>query len=97
MFYSISSMFAIYFVIWWVVLFMTLPFGVRSQDEADETIQGTDPGAPVKAMMVRKMIWTTILSAIIFATAMTLYRLGYLNVGRLADLLGMSSGGLKLN
>jgi predicted secreted protein len=97
MFYSISSMFAIYFVMWWVVLFLTLPFGVRSQDEADATIQGTDPGAPVKAMIVRKMIWTTILSAIIFAIVMAFYRLGYLNVGRLADLLGMSSGGLKLN
>ncbi len=97
MFSSISSMFAIYFVMWWIVLFLTLPFGVRSQDEADETVRGTDPGAPVKAMMVRKMIWTTILSAIVFAIAMTLYRLGYLNVGRLADLLGMSAGGLKLD
>jgi len=96
MVYTISSVLAIYFVLWWVVLFITLPFGVRSQDESNETIEGTEPGAPVRAMMVRKLIWTTIISAIIFAIAMVLYQLGYLNVGRLSDLMGMSAGRLKL-
>ncbi|MGB3446190.1 MAG: DUF1467 family protein [Xanthobacteraceae bacterium] len=97
MVYTISSVLAIYFVLWWVVLFLTLPFGVRSQDETNETIEGTDPGAPVRAMMARKLIWTTIISAIIFAIALVFYHLGYLNVGRLADLMGMSSGRLKLD
>jgi predicted secreted protein len=31
MVYTISTGFAIYFVMWWIVLFLTLPFGVRSQ------------------------------------------------------------------
>jgi len=97
MVYTISSVLAIYFVLWWVVLFITLPFGVRSQEEANETIEGTDPGAPVRAMMVRKLIWTTILSAVVFAIAMVFYQLGYLNVGQLSDLMGMSAGRLKLN
>jgi len=34
--YTISTGFAIYFVLWWVVLFVTLPFGVRSQHEDGE-------------------------------------------------------------
>ncbi len=87
--YTISSVLAIYFVLWWVTLFVTLPFGVRSQVEADETVPGTDPGAPVLALMVRKLIWTTAISAVIFAIALVLYRLGYLNVGRLSDLMGL--------
>ena len=33
MVYTISTAFAIYFVMWWIVLFLTLPFGVRSQHE----------------------------------------------------------------
>ena len=33
MVYTISTGFAIYFVLWWVTLFVTLPFGVRSQHE----------------------------------------------------------------
>ena len=45
--YSISTALAIYFVLWWVVLFVTLPFGVRSQHEDGEGAPGTDPGAPV--------------------------------------------------
>ena len=41
--YSISTAFAIYFVLWWIVLFLTLPFGVRSQHEDGEGAPGTDP------------------------------------------------------
>ena len=31
--YTISTAFAIYFVMWWITLFLTLPFGVRSLHE----------------------------------------------------------------
>jgi predicted secreted protein len=89
MIYSISTGFAIYFVIWWIVLFLTLPFGVRSQHEDGESSPGTDPGAPVATMMGRKLIWTTLLSAGIFAAAMLAYRLGYLNIERLSKLMGL--------
>ena len=34
--YTISTALAIYFVMWWLVLFVTLPFGVRSQHEDGE-------------------------------------------------------------
>lgn len=58
---------AIYFTMWWVCLFAVLPFGVRSQHEAGAYDQGTDPGAPVKAHLLYKMLATTLLSALIFA------------------------------
>ena len=87
--YSISTAFAIYFVLWWVVLFTTLPFGVRSQHEDGEGAPGTDPGAPIMARMGRKLIWTTPISAVIFAVAMWAYRAGLLNVERLSRLMGM--------
>ena len=64
--YAISSALAIYFVIWWITLFLTLPFGVRSQHEDGEAPPGTDPGAPVKALMLRKLIWTTIIAIVMF-------------------------------
>ena len=62
--YTISTALAVYFVIWWITLFLTLPFGVRSQHEDGEGAEGTDPGAPVLARMGRKLIWTTIISAV---------------------------------
>lgn len=86
--YTISTMFAIYFVVWWVVLFLTLPFGVRSQHEDGEGAPGTDPGAPVMPRMARKLLWTTIVSAVIFAAGLAAYRAGYLNVERLSKLMG---------
>ena len=87
--YSIATALAIYFVIWWVTLFLTLPFGVRSQHEDGEGVPGTDPGAPVLARMGHKLIWTTIISAVIFALAMLAYNAGYLNIERLSKLMGI--------
>jgi predicted secreted protein len=89
MVYSISTAFAIYFVLWWIVLFVTLPFGVRSQHEDRSGAPGTDPGAPIATQMGRKLIWTTIISAVIFGLAMLAYNAGYLSIDRLAKLMGM--------
>ena len=87
--YSISTAFAIYFVLWWIVLFLTLPFGVRSQHEDGEGAPGTDPGAPIVCHMGRKLIWTTVISAIIFASAMLAFNAGYFNIERLSKLMGI--------
>jgi predicted secreted protein len=87
--YSLSTAFAIYFVLWWVVLFITLPFGVRSQHEDGGGAPGTDPGAPIASQMGRKLIWTTVISAIIFALASLAYQKGYLNIERLSKLMGI--------
>jgi predicted secreted protein len=39
----LTTALAIFFLIWWVVLFAVLPFGVRSQHEEGEMPAGTDP------------------------------------------------------
>ena len=90
---SISTALAIYFVVWWIVLFAILPFGVKSQAEqgegvGHEEVPGTDPGAPVKARMLRKVAWTTLISAVIYGLAMGAHSAGYLNIERLSKLMG---------
>ena len=87
--YTLSTGFAIYFVMWWIVLFLTLPFGVRSQHEDGEGSPGTDPGAPIASQMGRKLIWTTVISAVIFAIAVWAYNEGLLSVERLSKLMGI--------
>lgn len=89
MVYQISTGLAIYFVLWWLVLFLTLPFGVRSQHEDGVGAPGTDPGAPILARMGRKLLLTTLISAVIFAIAMWAYQSGYLSIERLSKLMGM--------
>jgi predicted secreted protein len=89
MVYTISTGFAIYFVMWWIVLFLTLPFGVRSQHEDGESIPGTDPGAPIATGMGRKLVWTTVISAMLFAVALLAQNAGLLNIERLSKLMGI--------
>jgi predicted secreted protein len=87
--YTISTDFAIYFVVWWITLFLTLPFGVRSLHEEGGGSPGTDPGAPVATRMGRKLIWTTLLSAVIYAVGVWAFFEGYLNIERLSKMMGM--------
>ena len=55
--------FFIYMVLWWVVLFMVLPFGVRNQ-EAPEA--GHDRGAPAVTHLRRKLIATSLVTLVIW-------------------------------
>ncbi|MGB0906870.1 MAG: DUF1467 family protein [Maricaulaceae bacterium] len=64
---SLFSMFVVYMMTWWVTLFMVLPTGVRGQAEDGNIAHGTDPGAPVKSEMNRKVILTTIIGTILWA------------------------------
>ena len=60
--------FAVYFIIWWLVLFTVLPFGVKSAHEAGEAVeQGHEPAAPVRPRLVRKFIQTTIIAGFVYA------------------------------
>lgn len=86
---SISSAFAIYFVVWWVVLFAVLPFGIHSQHENGEVSMGTDPGAPVLAGMGRKLLLTTLISAVIFGCGYAAFRAGYFDLGRISKAIGL--------
>ncbi len=63
---SLISAVAIYFVLWWLCLFAVLPWRVRGQHEDGAVEPGTDPGAPVRPLLLKKALATTVLAAIIF-------------------------------
>jgi predicted secreted protein len=58
---------AIYFTIWWTVLFAILPLGVHSMHEEGEVPQGFEPGAPVAPRLLMKAGLTTVVATIVFA------------------------------
>ena len=56
---------SIYLVIWWTVFMGVLPFGNVTFHEAGVTPPpGCDPGAPMQANMKKKVIITSVVSAI---------------------------------
>lgn len=56
---------AVYFVVWWLVLFAVLPFGVKNQVDAGEVVPGSEPGAPVNPILIRRIVITTLVSAVV--------------------------------
>ena len=64
---------AIFFLIWWIMLFVVLPWGVHRQDDDGEIAPGTDPGAPAVANLKWKLVWTTLISLVVYALCYVVY------------------------
>jgi predicted secreted protein len=62
-----TTILAIYFIMWWLVFFTVLPWGIRSQEEHADVVRGTDPGAPKVHGLKIKLVWTTVLATAVFA------------------------------
>jgi predicted secreted protein len=63
---SITFAVAVYLVIWWTVLFAVLPIGVRTQGEDGAIIPGTPESAPTTPRLLRIVLLTTVISALVF-------------------------------
>jgi predicted secreted protein len=74
------SAIAIYFIIWWLVLFIILPIGVRNAHEVGEIVEeGNDAGAPVNPQLIKKAVLTTVLATIVFAFFIVVIRGGMIS------------------
>jgi predicted secreted protein len=73
------SLAAVFFIVWWVVLFATLPFSLRTQDEDGEVTLGTPSSAPKGPHVLRAMVRTTVVTAIILAVYLVATR--YFGIG----------------
>jgi predicted secreted protein len=81
---------AIYFIIWWVVLFTVLPFGVRNASESGEEVEaGNDPGAPTVVALRTKLVWTTIVATVVFAICWVVYVYRLVTLDELGTLWGL--------
>ena len=86
---SWTTALAIYFVAWWLMLFVVLPFGVRSQQEEGSVVPGTDPGAPVVPLLVKKLIWNTILTGVVCGLFFWLFLTRRVTLDDLTSLWGL--------
>lgn len=62
----IITIVAIYFIVWWICLFLVLPFRVRNQVDAGEHVPGSERGAPAGLFRLwPKLLATTALAAVV--------------------------------
>jgi predicted secreted protein len=86
---SWTTALAIYFIIWWVVLFAVLPWGIRSQAESGEVVPGSDPGAPAIPRLGAKLVWTTFVATVVFVLTAIGYIYRLVTLEDLATLFGL--------
>ena len=59
----------IYLILWWLVFFVMLPFGI----ERDQNVTfGNDPGAPKKSLVKKKAIISSFVTLILTAVAIVI-------------------------
>lgn len=74
----------VYLVVWWVVLFAVLPWGVKPQDNPQT---GNVASAPDTPNLKKKFIATSIISAVILAIIISLIALNVLDFREISNQL----------
>lgn len=67
----------LYILIWWTALFAVLPIGTRPVEDPDSATGWR--GAPVRPLLLRKLIATTLVAAVIWVGAYLLITSDYLS------------------
>ena len=75
---SITGLAITYIIIWWIVFFAILPIDVNRQKSLK--IKGEDPGSPENPKMLKKFLFCTVITTIIFIIIYLLMKFEYLNL-----------------
>ena len=77
---SIVSAIVLYAVIWFMVLFIMLPIGLRTQGDEGEIVPGTHAGSPARLSMKRKAKWVTVWATLVWALVAAIILSGWISV-----------------
>jgi predicted secreted protein len=75
---SVTGLVIIYIIIWWIVFFIILPIDVNRQKTVK--IDGEDAGSPENPKIVKKFIYCTGITTVIFMIIYLLIKYEYLNL-----------------
>ena len=78
---SLTGSLIIYVLIWWIVFFALLPIDVNG--EKKQNIIGIDAGAPENPKIIKKFVYSTLITSIIFIIIFLLVKYEYLNIRNL--------------
>jgi predicted secreted protein len=72
---SIGGAIALYFIVWWTIVFAVLPRAARRGIVGQGDASGADPGAPAEPRLREQVIWTTLWSDLVFLLAVAAFPL----------------------
>ena len=75
---SITGLAIIYIIIWWIVFFAILPIDVERKKIIK--VFGEDPGSPENPKMLKKFIYCSVITTILFIIIYLLMKFEYLNL-----------------
>lgn len=90
---GIVSALVLFAVIWFMVLFITLPLRLKTQGDVGDVTPGTQAGAPVQINMRRKFKVVTIVSVILWVIIAGIITSGVITVRDLDWFGRMGSAG----
>ena len=77
---SITGSLIVFVLIWWIIFFSLLPIDVDRKHK--EMVEGADKGSPENPKIIKKIIYTTVITLIIFIGIFMLVKYDYLNLRR---------------
>ena len=75
---SVTGLAIIYIIIWWIIFFAILPIDVERKKIIK--VEGEDPGSPENPKMLKKFIYCTVITTILFIVIYLLMKFEYLNL-----------------
>ena len=75
---SLTGLAIIFIIIWWIVFFAILPIDVER--EKSLKIEGEDPGSPENPKMLKKFLYCTGITTVIFTIIYLLIKFELLNL-----------------
>jgi predicted secreted protein len=75
---SYTGLAVIYIIIWWIIFFAILPIDVNR--EKTYKIDGEDAGSPENPKILKKFVYCTVITTVIFVIIYLLMKYEYLNL-----------------
>ncbi|WOI57424.1 DUF1467 family protein [Palleronia sp. LCG004] len=80
---SITSAIVLFAVIWFMVLFVVLPIGLRTQGDEGKIVPGTHAGSPASTDMWRTARWVTLITIMLWILLYVVITSGWISVENL--------------
>ena len=76
---TITASIVLFAIFWFILLFVTLPLKIKTQQEIGKQTPGTPPSAPEDPKIKTKMLWVTVVAFCLWIIAMVSIYLIFLN------------------